>query len=518
MSSLSNSPERPPTSRWWFAVAGLASVILGLGAAELAAALVAQASSPLLVVGALVIDLVPGWVKDAVIALFGSGDKLVLLVTLGLVIAILSALAGLLERRRSPWGRALVAVLGLVGVVAAVTRAGAGQLAAVPSLVAIVVAVLVLGSLAKRLRAAPASTSAYNTGRRGFLIAAGVTAGLGALAVVGGRMLTAGQQATRAVRTAFRLPMAATPASALPAGSSFDVPGLAPLVTPNSTFYRIDTALQVPVVDPKTWKLTISGMVDKELSIGFDELAALPLEESYTTLACVSNYVGGDLIGNAKWLGYPIRELLKRAGPASGADMVLSTSVDGFTASSPLSALTDDRNAILAIGMNGEPLPFEHGYPVRMVVPGLYGYVSATKWVTKLEVTTFAKHTAYWTERGWSERGPVKLSSRIDVPRDGGGAVTAGVVTVAGVAWCQHTGISAVQLKIDDGPWTEAKLAEAISADTWRQWKYDWQAKPGHHVLTVRAVDAHGTVQTAKVADVVPNGATGLHSIDVTVS
>ncbi len=512
----SQPPAPARSSRWWSALAGLASVILGLGGAELTAALLAPTSSPLLVVGALVIDLVPGWVKDAVIALFGTADKVVLLVSLALVIAILAALAGALERRRPPWGRALVAALGVIGVIAAATRANTGQLAAVPSLVAIVIAVLVLGWLTKALPVVAASD--YDPGRRRFLLLTGAAAAAGVVAVLGGRMLTVGQQATRAVRTAFKLPVAAVPASALPAGASFEVTGLAPLVTPNSDFYRIDTALQVPVVDPKSWTLTISGMVEKELSISFDELAALPLEESYTTLTCVSNYVGGDLIGNAKWLGYPIRELLKRAGPANGADMVLSTSVDGFTASSPLSVLSDDRNAILAIGMNDEPLPFEHGYPVRMVVPGLYGYVSATKWVTKLEVTTFAKHTAYWTERGWSSHGPVKLSSRIDVPRDGGGSVSAGTVTVAGVAWSQHVGIGRVQLRVDDGPWNDAELAKAISADTWRQWKWEWQAKSGHHVLSVRATDAKGTVQTEAIADVVPNGATGLHSIDVTVA
>ncbi|WP_349897077.1 molybdopterin-dependent oxidoreductase [Parafrigoribacterium soli] len=511
------STATPPSRRWLWCAIGLTAVIGGLGAAELVAALIAPAASPLLVVGALVIDLVPGWVKDAVIALFGTADKLVLLITLGVLVAIVAAFAGLLERARRPWGGALIAVVGLMGIVAAVTRANAGQLAALPSLIAIVVGMLVLRMLARRLDRA-GEAPATSESRRAFLVAASASAGLGVIAIVAGRALTAGQRATQTVRTAFKLPAAASPASALSPSTAFEVSGLSPLVTPNREFYRIDTALQVPVVDPKEWKLEIVGMVDEEVSITFDELAALPLEESYTTLACVSNYVGGELIGNAKWLGYPIRELLKRAGPHPKADMVLSTSVDGFTAGTPLSVLTDDRNAILALGMNGQPLPFEHGYPVRMVVPGLYGYVSATKWVNRLEVTTFSQHSAYWTERGWSERGPVKLSSRIDVPRDGGGPVKAGTATVAGVAWAQHTGISAVQVRVDDGPWNDAELADAISADTWRQWKWDWPARAGHHVLTVRATDANGTVQTAKVADVVPDGATGLHSVDVTVS
>ncbi|MEO6943275.1 MAG: molybdopterin-dependent oxidoreductase [Lacisediminihabitans sp.] len=504
------------SSRWWWVAAGISAVAAGLGGAELAAALLAPSGSPLLVVGSLVIDIVPAWVKNGVIALFGTSDKAVLLIALALLVAALAGLAGILERARPPLGRVLLGVIGLIGVVAAVTRSSAGQLDAVPSLVATVIAAIILRWLSKRLAFVADEHDAIE--RRRFLVSAGSTAVIGLLAVLSGRMLTAGRQATQAARTAFKLPRAATIASAPASGTSLAVHGLTPLVTPNADFYRIDTALQVPTVDPKDWSLKIFGMVDTELTITFDELVALPLEESYTTLACVSNYVGGDLIGNAKWLGYPIRELLKRAGPRPGADMVLSTSIDGFTASTPLPVLTDDRNAILALGMNGEPLRFEHGYPVRMVVPGLYGYVSATKWVTQMEVTTFAKHAAYWTDRGWSERGPVKLSSRIDVPHRGGGQIAAGTVTVAGVAWAQHTGISGVQLRVDDGPWNDAELADAISADTWRQWHWSWLARPGKYVLSVRAIDAGGEVQTAALADVVPDGATGLHSIDVTVS
>jgi DMSO/TMAO reductase YedYZ molybdopterin-dependent catalytic subunit len=511
-----NSDEDATTGRWWpWAVAGVVSVLAGLGAAELTAALLAPASSPLLVVGSLVIDSVPGWVKDVTVSLFGTADKVVLLIILGVLVALLAAVAGIVERRRPPFGRAIVALVGLVAVVAAVTRAHAGPLDSAASLVAIVVAVLVLAALSKTLRRARTTTSPQSADRRRFLAIAGVTAGLGALAVIGGRALTIGRQATEAVRAVLKLPKPTVAAPALAAGTALQVTGLTPLITPNADFYRIDTALQVPSIDPKDWSLKITGMVDNEVELSFAELIALPLEESYTTLACVSNYVGGDLIGNAKWLGYPIRELLTRAGPQPGADMVLSRSIDGFTASSPLSALTDGRNAILAVGMNDEPLPLEHGFPVRMVVPGLYGYVSATKWVVSMEVTTFAKQTAYWTDRGWSERGPVKLSSRIDVPA---GGVNAGTVAVAGVAWEQHVGISGVQVRVDGGQWNDAELADAISADTWRQWVWRWPATAGQHQLTVRAIDANGVVQTAKVADVVPNGATGLHTVDVQVS
>ncbi|MHB1171781.1 MAG: molybdopterin-dependent oxidoreductase [Lacisediminihabitans sp.] len=519
---------------WPPAVAGLVAVFAGMGAAELTAAILSPTGSPLLVVGSLVIDLVPGWVKDVVISLFGTADKAVLLIALGILVAILAAAAGILEKWRPPAGRILVVVIGAVGVLGAITRSNAGALDAAPPLVAIVVAAIVLSWLITRLRPArspvpsardrtatdTAADAATNdpVGRRRFLLSAGVSASAGLLAVLGGRMLTAGRQATQTVRSLFTLPSPAVAAAPVSDAAALDVPGISPLVTANADFYRIDTALQVPVIDPKAWSLTITGMVDRQVSVSFDELVALPLEESYATLMCVSNHVGGDLIGNAKWLGYPIRELLKRAGPQAGADMVLSRSIDGFTASSPLSALTDDRNAILAVGMNGQPLPFEHGYPVRIVVPGLYGYVSATKWVVELEVTTFAKRTAYWTNRGWSARGPIKTSSRIDVPKAPGGALSAGTVAVAGVAWAQHVGISGVQVQVDGGAWNDAELAEAISADTWRQWLWRWPAKAGKHVLTVRAIDATGAVQTSAAADVVPDGATGLHSITVNVS
>ena len=287
--------------------------------------------------------------------------------------------------------------------------------------------------------------------------------------------------------------------------------------TPNQDFYRIDTALSIPRIDPANWTLRIHGLVDREVSLSFDELLAEPLVETHLTLTCVSNPVGGDLVGNAKWLGLPVKTLLQRAGIQPGADMVLSTSQDGFTASTPLEALLDERMALLAVGMNGEPLPLEHGFPVRMVVPGLYGYVSATKWVVDLEVTRFADKAAYWTTRGWSERGPVKLASRIDVPRRG--ARVDGPVVLGGTAWAQTRGISKVQVQIDDGPWQDAELGALASADTWRQWRYAWnEASPGTHMASVRAFDGDGVMQTGTVAEVVPDGASGWHQVEFSVA
>ena len=526
-----SSPASPTPSAVLPALAGLAAVLAGFGLAELVAGLIAPGASPVLVVGALLIDLAPAWVKELVISLFGTGDKAALLVFIALVSVALAALAGILEYRRPPFGRYVIVAAGLVALTAALTRAGASPFAAVPPVLAMVVAALVLTMLITRLRAGsppaaasgrpasitPAAASRAALDRRRFLAYTGVSAGVGVLAAIGGQLLTAGSRAADAARALFPLPAPSTPGTPIPAGASFDIDGLTPIITPNAEFYRIDTALSVPRIDPSTWTLKITGLVENEVEIDFAELLALPLEESTTTLACVSNYVGGDLIGNAVWLGYPIGELLARAAPLADADMVLSRSQDGWTASTPLEALTDDRNSILAVGMNGEPLPLEHGYPVRVVVPGLYGYVSATKWVTELVVTRFDRETAYWSTRGWSEKGPVKLSSRVDVPRENA-TVDAGTVTVAGVAWSQHVGVSAVDVQVDGGDWNPATLADPISVDTWRQWRWDWAAPTGSHTIRVRATDADGLVQTSALADVAPDGATGLHEISVSVS
>ncbi|MBN9630506.1 MAG: molybdopterin-dependent oxidoreductase [Actinobacteria bacterium] len=504
---------------WRAAAAGVASVAAGVGAAEIVSAIGVQDGSPILVVGSLVIDLTPAWLKNAVIGVFGTGDKTFLIVSLAVVLIVGGGLAGWVELRRPPLGRVLIGVGGVVGAFAAITRSGGGIVDVLPSALAALVGILFLGWLIGLLRGTEPTRVAPNgsVSRRRFVTAASGTALGGILAAVVGQVVASGYRAAAAARAAFHLPKPAVAAPPVPAGASFDVAGLSPIITPNADFYRIDTALQIPGIQPQDWRLKITGMVETEVELTFAQLLALPLEESITTLTCVSNEVGGGLIGNARWLGYPIRHLLARAKPSADADMVLSHSQDGWTAGTPLEALTDGRNAILAVGMNGQPLPLEHGYPVRMVVPGLYGYVSATKWVVELEVTRFDKATSYWTDRGWSERGPVKLESRIDVPADGR-QVKAGTVAVAGVAWSQHVGVSAVQVQVDGGDWQQATLADAISVDTWRQWKYAWDATPGSHTIKVRATDARGTVQTAKVQDVVPDGATGLHTISVTVA
>jgi DMSO/TMAO reductase YedYZ molybdopterin-dependent catalytic subunit len=447
-----------------------------------------------------------------VIAAFGTGDKGFLVVVLLVLLAVLGAAAGLAELSRPPSGRILVALLAVVAGGAAVTRQGAAVVDVAPSLVDLAVGVVAVGALVRRIRAS--GSPGEGPSRRSLVIAAAATAGAGLLAGWGAAAASAGSRRVSEAIARVRLPAAETAAPAVPAGASFDVPGLAPLVTPNADFYRIDISLSPPQLDPTTWALEITGEVERPIRITYAELLAMGLTESRTTLMCVSNEVGGDLIGTASWLGVPVRRLLARARPRPGADMVLSTGADGFSASTPLSALTDGRNAVLAVGMNGAVLPALHGFPVRMVVPGLYGYVSATKWLQRLEVTRFSTATAYWTTRGYSARGPIKVSSRIDVP---GSGVAPGVVTVAGVAWAQHTGVERVQLQVDDGPWRDCELAAEASIDVWRQWRSRWTANRGTHVLRVRATDRTGLVQTARVAGVAPDGATGLHTVQVRV-
>jgi DMSO/TMAO reductase YedYZ molybdopterin-dependent catalytic subunit len=350
--------------------------------------------------------------------------------------------------------------------------------------------------------------------RRRFLTeSAGVLAGA---LVVGflGRQWGARRDVS-AARNKVALPAPASPAPELP--PDLNLPDLARFVTPNADFYRIDTALTVPQIDPLTWHLKIHGRVRNPVTLSYADLLARPMIERYVTLACVSNEVGGGLISNAKWLGVRLKDVLEEAGPLPGADQVVGRSVDGFTAGAPTEVLLDGRDAMLAVGMNGAPLPIEHGFPVRLVVPGLYGYVSATKWLTELELTSFADFSAYWVPRGWSAKGPIKTESRIDTPRSGS-RPRAGQVTVAGVAWAQHRGISKVEVQVDDGPWQPATLGAVPSVDTWRQWSLSWPATPGKHRLTVRAYDNSGAVQVQDEAPPDPDGATGWHSVSVAVS
>jgi DMSO/TMAO reductase YedYZ molybdopterin-dependent catalytic subunit len=516
------------------AIAGVVSAGVVLAVAELVSVFIGAAASPLFAVGSLVIDLAPGGVKEIMVSLFGTGDKAALLTLMGILIVVISGAAGILELRRSPWGVIVFGVGGLIALIAVVTRAGAPAINGVSTIVGAVAGVVVLHISEQRLarwraaterststgeRPSPnAAESSLQLERRGFLTMA-VVAGAAAVVVgTGARLINATSTKVAAIRTKIVLPKPAVAPAPVPAGASLNIPGVTPYVTSNADFYRIDTALQVPSIDPEKWTLKVTGMVENEIELTFAELLKKPLEEHLATLACVSNDVGGDLIGNALWLGYPIRELLKQAVPKAGADMVLSRSVDGFTAGTPLSVLQDPgTEALLAVGMNGETLPLEHGFPVRMVVPGLYGYVSATKWLVEMKVSKFSEDQGYWIPRGWSAKGPIKLASRIDTPLNNS-SVSAGTVAVAGVAWEQHVGVASVEVQVDSGPWVEATLADSVSADTWRQWVYRWPASKGSHKIRVRATDVNGTTQGQAYAPPAPNGAEGWHEITVNIS
>jgi DMSO/TMAO reductase YedYZ molybdopterin-dependent catalytic subunit len=368
-----------------------------------------------------------------------------------------------------------------------------------------------------RARSGPPSAdprrAPWQPGRRSFLTAGVVALAAGGVGTLAGRSLSERSNVSAALAS-IRLPKAAHPVTPLPSGVDLGIKGLSSFVTPNSSFYRVDTALLLPQVAPQTWQLRIHGMVEREITINFHELLKRPLIEDWITLCCVSNPVAGPYIGNAKWLGASLADLLREARPRAGADQLICTSTDGFTSGTPLATVLDGRDALLAVAMNGTPLPVAHGFPVRMVTPGLYGYVSATKWVTDIKVTTFRGNLAYWAQRGWSQRGPIKTESRIDVPVS---SVPAGRTPVAGVAWAQHKGIDAVHVRVDRGPWQQARLAAVPGIDTWRQWAWDWDAARGSHLIEARATDATGYTQTALQEPPEPNGASGYPSVTISV-
>ncbi|WP_349931863.1 molybdopterin-dependent oxidoreductase (plasmid) [Glutamicibacter mishrai] len=506
---------------WRYPIAGICSAIVLFTIAQAASTFFGTASSPLVALGSTIIDFTPPWLKDLAIGLFGTNDKLFLFITLSITAALLAATVGLATARSLALGLSLVIGLSVVLGASVLSRSATNFLDLIPTIVGTILGLGTLTLLAGMATRAGVPTvhpqSENTTSRRKFLLGSAGTVALGLLAVGATQALRTIRNTADSARAALGLPPAKVKAQAPPPGAELDVPGASRFVTPNQDFYRIDTALSVPQIDPQDWSLKIHGMVEKEFTLTFNELLDMDLVEHYLTLTCVSNPVGGDLVGNAKWLGYPLRELLAQAKPLPGADMVLSTSIDGFSASTPLEALTDSREALLAIGMNNEPLPLEHGFPVRMVVPGLYGYVSATKWVVDLEVTRFQDKAAYWTTRGWSERGPIKMSSRIDTPRSFA-KLPVGKVVFGGTAWAQTTGVSKVEIRIDNGPWQEVELATELSADTWRQWRFEWSdATAGNHSATVRMTNAQGELQTEDTAAPVPNGSSGWHRLQFSV-
>jgi len=525
------------------ALIGVLAVAAALAAGHLVAGLVGPNASPFLAVGNTAIDLTPAPLKDFAVTTFGTYDKIVLLGGMALTILLAAILAGLLSRRVSWPGLALAGILGVLGILAVLNRPDLGQVAVLAPIASLIAG---LGAFAWLHRLAHARQAEAQAGgqvaasvdpeanpgghteaagvqhsgdkddsgssRRTFLVGAGgVAVGAGVLGGAGqflsGRVDIEGSRAA----IAGTLKPAVT-ALAIPDGASFSGLGTPKFITANRDFYRIDTALTVPRLRAEDWNLRIHGMVENELTFDFGDIRDRELVEKTITMTCVSNEVGGPYISTANFIGVPMRELLEEAGVRPGADQLFSTSTDGWTTGTPVDALMDpDRNAMLAIGMNGEPLPLEHGFPARMVVPGLYGYVSATKWVVDMELTKYGEKEFYWQERNWAEKAPIKTQSRIDVPR-GFATVPAGKVTVAGIAWAQTTGVARVEVRMDSGEWREATLATEVNDQTWRMWKIDFDLTAGSHRAEVRATDRSGYVQPEQRVAPIPDGATGWHS------
>ncbi|MFV0532102.1 MAG: molybdopterin-dependent oxidoreductase [Cumulibacter sp.] len=500
------------TSRALAALLGIVAGIAGLGAAQLLAAFIEPESSPPLAVAAGVVDLTPGAVKQWAIDTFGSGDKLFLMVVVGVVAVAIAALAGLVSRWSRTPGAIVYVVLGVVCTSAALARPVATMLSALPSVVATVVAIVVLRALfAHRERLADSQGEEHQLTRRRFLQLSGAAAGLGVAAAATGQWIIASAQ--RAATIA--LPKPLKPLPPLPDGLEQQINGIASFRTGTDNFYRIDTALTVPSVNPDEWTLEIDGDVDKPLTLTFDDLLTYEIIERDITMLCVSNPVGGSYIGSARWLGVRVSDILDTVGIRDGVDQILSTDVDGMTISTPVQAFTDDREAMLAIAMNGEQLPREHGFPVRLVTPGLYGFVGSTKWVTKLTATTYKKDSAYWTDRGWVIDGRILPSARIDTPK-GNALLPAGEAThIGGVAWAQQVGVAKVEVRIDEQEWQEATLGPDAGIDYWRQWYVDWTPSTGSHDIQVRATNADGETQTETVVSALPGAATGWHTIVV---
>ena len=488
------------------AVKGVLATVAGLAVTELLSGVLALRVSPVVALGETVIELTPGPIAHAIISVVQHLDKPLAIACVIAVVLGLGAGAGRLWSTNRAAGLAAIVILVGLGMAAVATRPDLGVSAMVVCVAGGVVTMAVLDGLSWER---PERTR--DESRRRFLRNTGLIVVGSAIAVTVGRVVGHSRAVVEQARSALKLPIRKV---VTPAGVDLDLPDLPPWLTPNDDFYRIDTALTVPLIDPAQWQLRIHGMVDRELTLTYQDLIDRGLEDAWVTIACVSNEVGGDLIGNTVWSGVPIGSILAEAGIQAGADALKSTSEDGWTCGTPLETLTDGRNALLAVAMDGEPLPIEHGFPVRQVVPGLYGYVSATKWVTDWEITRFEDFTAYWTDRGWGVKGPIKTQSRIDVPR---GGAEAGTVKVAGTTWAQQRGIEAVEVRVDEGSWHRATLAKALNVDTWVQWVWEWDAKPGEHVLEVRATDSTGKPQTAERADVVPDGATGYDSLRITI-
>ena len=523
--ALSPAAAGQPSPGLRLAFAGAVAVGAALAVGELLAGVLPGVPSPLLAIARFLVDVQPPGAKDFIVGIFGTADKLAFQVVIVLIALAIGAWLGRLSPTRPAAATAILAVFAALGFAAslrdpAVSPALSAGVAGIETLAGIWFLRRLVAIAAPAPEPDPAGVGAMPDWTRRSLLRTGGAIAFASVAVgVLGRALLERQ---RAPATPGDVPAPPIPAT-LPSGADLSTvdlrnAGLTPIVVPNDDFYRIDTAFIAPTVDRATWSLKVQGMVDREVTLTYEELTALPIIEQYVTIACVSNTVGGRLVGNAKWTGVRLRDVLELAGVQPNADQLIGESVDGFTAGMPVEwVMEPSRTPMIAVAMNDEPLPHDHGYPARLIVPGLYGYVSATKWLSTLKLTRFDQEEGFWVPLGWAQQAPILTQSRIDVPRDGA-ALKAGHVAVAGVAWAPDRGIRAVEIRVDDGDWAPAKLSTPISKATWVQWLFDWDAQPGAHLIEVRATDGTGEVQTDQRSSPAPDGARGHQTVGVRVS
>ena len=490
------------------AASGVVAAVSGLAVGNLLAAATSPATAPVTVLGSQIIDWTPTPVKEWAIATFGTADKPILLGSVAVGALAVAVLAGVLAHRKLVLGVVVFGAMGAVAAGIAMARPSANPLDVAPSVLTGLVAIATLTAFVRT----PRPSAADGWSRRLVLTHALVL--LGAAALQASASIVTRRRTTPAD---LALPPAGDVPPPLPEGLKLE--GITPFRTSNQEFYRVDTRLSLPTVDVDTWRLRIDGDVRLPVSLTFDDVAAMDLIERDITLTCVSNDVGGRYVGGTRWLGVRLTDVLDRAGiDATKADQILSTDVDGMTISTPLAAATDGRDSLIAIGMNGEPLPRAHGFPARLIVPGLYGFVGATKWITRMTLTTYAAQDAYWTKRGWARDAPIKPSSRIDTPKPFED-VRAGTVIVGGIAWAQRQGgVASVEVSIDDGPWVTATLGPSAGQDYWRQWYLRWPATPGRHTLAARTITGHGRSQSAHRARPFPDGSSGIQRLILSVT
>jgi DMSO/TMAO reductase YedYZ molybdopterin-dependent catalytic subunit len=499
------------------ALVGMLAVAVAVAVGHLIGSFVGDGASPYVAVANAVVKLTGGSLKEFAVQTFGTADKPLLLIGIGVLLLIVGVLAGLVSRRDPSRGALLVAVLGGVGLLAVVFTIGPSLLALLAPVLSIAAGVGAFRWLHRLALRRPAPQGTFDVGepnRRRFLVASTGTA-VGAIAFAGAGELIGDATGAGGSRSSIGTLTPARQAGPIPAGADFARDGTPTFITPNSTFYRVDTAITVPQINADDWQLRIHGMVERERTYSFADIRNRNLVERPVTMTCVSNEVGGPYISTARFIGVPLRELLEEAGVHESAQQLFSTSDDGYTAGTPIEVALE--RTLLAIGMNGEPLPLEHGFPARMVTPGLYGYVSATKWVVDMELTTFDAKQGYWIPKGYSVRAPIKTQSRIDKPGPFE-QVQKGRVVVAGIAWAQPKGIEKVEVQVDDGKWQPAELSTEVSGDTWRMWRTELDLAPGLHSVRSRATDNTGYTQTDIPASPIPDGATGWPSVQFSVN